>query len=243
MFNKKFDEAYDKYIIPYGFNEGGDYYKRHRYRYYKLLKIYDGLRKDNSIVLDIGGGQLGLLAHKIYGDKAVVADIGNPEWFKYLNKNGVSTESFDLCTGIFPSEAYDVIFFAEVLEHLPVPARRIFEMLKASLKPTGTIICCVPNLTALENIFSFIFNIPVFAYFQDPNGKDLGHVIMYTKEHLEWQIKKAGFKDFTTKYAITLKYHRTILRNILFFLGFPLFIVKHFRHQIIAIIRKDVLHG
>ena len=240
-FNRKFWA----YIIGDDWNEGQQYYKNHKYRYNKLLNIYEKVRKEKTSTLDIGGGQLGILAQKTFEDDEItVADIGEPKYFKWLEYNGVKTISWDLCYGVgtdfYPDLGeYDVIFFSEVLEHLPVPAYEIFQNLKLILKPGGVIICCVPNLTSLENIFSFIFNIPVFSYFQGPTGKDEGHVIMYTKEHLEWQIKTAGLKIESIGYEMSYKYHRTIWRNILFALSFPLFIFPHLRTEIISIIRKE----
>lgn len=235
-----FNEIYRKYIITDNFNEEKIYYKRHEYRYRLLMRIYSKLRKGPSRVLDIGGGQYGLLARKIYGDYAVVADIGRPNL--YLQDSGIETLTRDLCdfySDIPLIEQFDFIFFSEVLEHLPIPAYQVFLALKAALKPDGVIICTVPNLTSLETIFSFIFNIPVFEYFRGPIGRDTGHIIMYTKEHLRWQIEMAGFTDIDIGYKVLLKYHRSIFRNILFFIGFPLFLIPHFRTEILAVIKKE----
>jgi len=237
-----FKEIYRKYIVTDNFNEEKVYYRRHEYRYRYLMNIYSKLRKGHSDVLDIGGGQYGLLVQKMYGDCATVADIENPKIFSYLQGNGVVTCSWDMCEQFLTLaiNRFDFIFFSEVLEHLPVPAYTIFKVLKRALKPGGIIICTVPNLTSLENIFSFIFNIPVFAYFKEPFlDEDAGHVIMYTKEHLAWQIEKAGFKQADVKYKISMKYHKSILRNILFCVGFPLFIIPHFRTEILAIIKEE----
>lgn len=218
------------------FFEGAEYYKNHEYRYRYIFSLYSKLRKGPSDVLDIGGGQYALLAHKIYGDNATAADIGKPN--EYLQANGVETIECDMCRMQTFDKKYDVIFFSEVLEHLPMPAYFAFETLKEALKPDGVIICNVPNLTSLENIYCFITNKKVFENFQEPNGTDLGHVILYTKEHLDWQIRKAGLTP-QTWYSVSLKYHRNILRNILFALGFPLFIFPHLRTEIMSIIRKE----
>ena len=236
-----FREVFKKYISNYDWNEGKIYYPRHEYRYRYLMDIYSKLRQGKSEVLDIGGGQYAMLAHKMYGDNATVADVGEPKAFYYLRCHGVGAITWDLCSIYQPFIGmFDFIFFSEVLEHLPIPAYRVFKKLKDALKPGGVIICTVPNLLCLENLFSFIFNIPVFVYFKGPTGQDEGHVIMYTKEHLEWQIKQAGFKDFKVIYGLSLKYHKTIWRNILFILSFPLFLIPHFRTMLVSTIRKDL---
>jgi SAM-dependent methyltransferase len=235
-----FREVFKKYISSYDWNEGKAYYPNHEYRYRYLMSIYSKLRKGKSEVLDIGGGQYALLAHKMYGDNTTVADVGEPKAFQYLRCHGVGAITWDLCSNYIPFMGmFDFIFFSEVLEHLPVPAYEVFKKLKGALRPGGTIICTVPNLLCLENLFSFIFNIPVFVPFRGPTGKDEGHVIMYTKEHLEWQIKRAGFKNVVVNYIVNYKYHRSILRNILFVLSFPLFLIPHFRTMLVTVLRKD----
>lgn len=218
-----FNRIYDTFISGGKFNESAEYYPRHKARYRDLMNIYASLRMDGCEVLDAGGKQYAILVDKIWGDKVIATDIN----------------TWDMTMPCPFKNRFNVIFFSEVLEHLPLPGYIVFNELKKALKPGGVIICTVPNLTSLENIYCFITGKRVFEKFQYSEGKDLGHVILYTKEHLQWQIEKAGFRKFTIKYKMLLKWHRNIVRNILFVLSFPLFIFPHFKTDIIAIIKKE----
>ena len=188
-------------------------------------------------VLDIGGGQLALLCKKLWNDRACVADLDR-RLFPYLESHGVETVQWNLCQPEQPLVArFDVIFFSEVIEHLPLPGHIVLEKLRRALKPNGIVICSTPNLCRLRNVVFIALGLRIQDYFRMPEGGSLGHVIEYSRDHLYWQFQKAGFKDCRIDYC--QMHHSPInpVFRIMSWIGYPLFLVPHFRDNLLAIAR------
>ncbi len=125
---------------------------------YKKSKFYEKLNfsviefvKNNSKVLDVGcnTGKMGeyLIRHKncvVFG-----VDIF-PEAIERAKSVLTAAEVMDLEKGAFPfkGDTYDVIIFADVLEHLYDPLS-VLKTFKFYLKPEGYIITSVPNIAFL----------------------------------------------------------------------------------------------
>jgi len=126
---KKFSSLYSELDCPYfGGSAPADYCFRYRSRYKRLMKRFCDLASPIPIdVLDIGRGQLALLCKKLWNDRACVADL-NRYLFPYLESHGVETVQWNLCQPAQPFVArFDVIFFSEVIEHLPLPGDIVLE--------------------------------------------------------------------------------------------------------------------
>src|SRR5215218_951923 len=115
--------------------ETSEYYLRYRTRYEAVLNEYAKLRTSREYhILEIGGGQLATLAHWIWGDIATVADLSDT-CFESLAQEEVRTFRWNLARDEAPTDAlFDVIFFSEVIEHLPVPGHVALRRLKDRLK-------------------------------------------------------------------------------------------------------------
>ena len=133
-----FAERFDRLVVDGKFNEERTYYPRYRSRYEDLLRRYAAQAPECSQrVLDVGGGQLALLCRAMWGDDAHAADIGG-EHLAYLSDQGVGTTYWNLCATDQPFDSsFDVVFFSEVIEHLPVPGHVVLERLRLALRSGG----------------------------------------------------------------------------------------------------------
>jgi SAM-dependent methyltransferase len=233
---KQFNSVYLEYVCKGVFNEDPDYYPRYRSRYETLIKQYCQLAPSTPLkILDIGGGQLALLCKKLWNDQAYVSDIGGPH-LDYLQAQGVEAVQWNLCSDEQPFEGqFDLIFFSEVIEHLPLPAHIVLERLKVALKPGGTLICSTPNLYRLRNIVYMILGKRIYDYFRMPEEQGLGHVIEYSMDHLQWQLEKSGLENCQIKYCQIHHSPNNLVFRIMYWLGSPLFLVPRFRDNLVSI--------
>jgi SAM-dependent methyltransferase len=153
-------------------------------------------------VLDVGVGQLALMSTKLWGDRGVVADLPGPH-LSHMVKHGVGTIHWNLCKAEPPFVAkFDFVFFSEVIEHLPIPGYIVLERLRKVLRPGGVIICTTPNLYRLRNLVFLALGRRIFDYFQYPDPEvTLSHVLEYSRDHLAWQFRKAGFEQCRVEYC------------------------------------------
>jgi len=239
---KKFDSIYAEFICQRDarFELSGpvDYSSRYRSRFKTLIKRFSDLAPPIPIdVLDIGGGQLALVCKKLWNDRACVADLESP-LFPYLEDQGVETVQWNLCEPMQPFVArFDTIFFSEVIEHLPLPGHVVLERLRRALKPNGVVICSTPNFYRLRNVVHIALGLRIHDHFRMPEDRSLGHVIEYSRDHLQWQFEKAGFTDCRIEYC--QMHHQPInpVSRIISWIGYPLFLVPRFRDNLLAIAR------
>ena len=234
--SQKFDSIYAESICQSASQFGPPGYSlRYRSRYKTLIKRFCYLAPPPPVdVLDIGGGQLALLCKKLWDDRACVADLGGPH-FDYLKSQGVETVQWNLCKSEQPFiEQFDTIFFSEVIEHLPLPGHVVLERLRRALKPGCILICSTPNFYRLRNVVYIALGLPIYDYFHMPEDRSLAHVIEYSRDHLEWQFEKAGFKDCRIEYCQMHHSPTNPVFRILSWIGYPLFLVPRFRDNLLA---------
>lgn len=238
---RQFGDVYQKYICEGVFNEEPGYYPRYRARYENLIKRYCLMAPSTPVkILDVGGGQLGLLCNRLWHDHVWVADIGGGH-LDYLKSQGIHTVKWNLCMDGQPFEkAFDVVFFSEVIEHLPIPGHIVLERLKMALRPGGMIICTTPNLYRLRNVVYLALGKPIFDYFHFPEDKGLGHVIEYSMDHLKWQMEKAGFENCRMEHVQMQHAPTNPVFRIMYMLGSLLFLIPRFRDVLIGIGRAPL---
>ena len=231
----EFRRKFDQYIAKGEFNETPDYYPRYRSRYEWLTRRFGELAPDHPIdVLDIGGGQYGVLAKVMYGDRVTVADIGGR--LDYVARQGIRTESWNLAGDDAPSFGpFDFIIFSEVIEHLPMPGHIPLERLRRLLRPGGTLICTTPNFFRLRNIVYVALGKQIYDHFRYPEDEGLGHVIEYDRERLLWQLQRAGYENIAISYEHFPHRPYNRLFGAMSALGAPLFKVPRFRDVLVAI--------
>ena len=147
----------------------------------------------NSLVLDVGCGSgmlgryLGINSHCVVDgadfDKEAI-DLAAPFYRKAVV---VNLEHESLLTTFSPG-IYDFIVVADVIEHLINPAQ-LLQDLKLLIKPWGTILFSVPNITHIAAGLELLLG--KFSY--SSNGLlDSTHVHFYSKEGLSEQLIKSG---------------------------------------------------
>jgi SAM-dependent methyltransferase len=233
-----FDRAYVGCLcngrFPFGTPE---YYARYRSRYKMLLERFAELAPPEPVdVLDIGGGQLALLAKTLWKDRAWVADLPGQPQLAYLEPLGVEPLIWNLCSQDQPTtERFDFIFFSEVIEHLPIPGHVVLERLRLALRPGGTVICSTPNLYRPRNIVHLALGLPIFDNMQVPGADSLGHVIEYSRDGLQWQFEKAGFNNCSVEYRQMHHSPTNPLFRMMSWVGYPLFLIPRFRDNLLAV--------
>jgi SAM-dependent methyltransferase len=235
---RAFDRLYAGLICDERFPFGTpEYYTRYRSRYKLLLNRYCSLAPSNPVdVLDVGGGQLALLASRMWGDRAAVADLPGQPQLNYLESLGIAPIAWNLCEQQEPCGArYDFIFFSEVIEHLPLPGHIVLQRLRRALKRGGMLICSTPNVARVRNILHLVLGRPIMDHMDLPGPNSLGHVIEYSRDDLQWQLEKAGFRDCTVEYHQMHHLPVKPVHRVLSCMGYPLFLVPHFRDNLVAV--------
>ena len=232
-----FDAVYDQFICSEKYEFGGPaYYQRYRSRFKECMRRFAAIAPGHPLdILDVGGGQMALISTKLWGDRGVVSDLPGPH-LSYIAAQGIETIEWNLCKFEPPVVSnFDFVFFLEVIEHLPIPGYIVLERLRKVLRPGGTILCTTPNLYRLRNLVYMAIGHPVFEHFQYPDEETaLGHVLEYSKEHLDWQFARAGFKE--CRIDCSQMHHlptNPALRPFAL-LGYPLHLVPHWRDTLIA---------
>ena len=176
-----------------------DYAQYHRKRFDYLLNLVDRYttgRQDPDI-LEVGAGPFTQLLRNRFQK---VATVGLPLETTYLvdrPSEGASQHfEFNLIQTLDPKGwpkigRYDVIVFAEVLEHLFFSVDHVLGFLKSCLKPGGVILCQTPNGVNLNNRLKMLLGRNPIA----PYGISLvepGHFREWTKQELIDLGERAG---------------------------------------------------
>ncbi len=236
--NTEFCELFDQLIVKGRFNEEPSYYPRYLSRYYRIVQQFATLAPSPPCaVLDIGGGQLAVLIKALWGDVCTAADIGG-DHLDYVATQGVRPVRWNLCSEEQPfANEFDVVLFSEVIEHLPLPGHVVLERLRRCLKPSGLLLCTTPNLYRLRNVVYLAAGVQIFDYFRMPDSRGLGHILEYSKQHLEWQLERAGFCDICVAYQQFHHHPHRLVPRLLSWMFYPLFLVPRFRDNLFATAR------
>ena len=232
-----FDVLYERFVCRDEMQFGGrSFYLRYRSRYKQCIQRFAALAPAHPVdVLDVGGGQLALMAAKLWNDRGVVADLPG-EHLTYMANHGLETFHWNVCKSDAPfADKFDFVFFSEVIEHLPIPGYLALERLRKVLRPGGAMICTTPNLYRLRNVVYMAIGLQIFDYFRYPDDEtSLSHVLEYSRDHLAWQFKKAGFTDYRVEYSQMHHSPTNPLFRPLAWLGYPLHVVPPWHDNLVA---------
>lgn len=201
------------------------YFKFHRKRYNYLLSLLKEYVSLDSNILDIGRSPLTALLYK-RGYKNLTT-LGFPLSKTHLDKKVpemIPHIIFDLndCKNRekwIKLPKFDLIIFAEVLEHLHVAPEYVMEFLKSGLENGGYIILQTPNAVSIGKRLKMLFGIHPFEMIR--KGDDPGHIREYTKKELIQLGKKVGLKVIMHEYKnyFNLEGLGKVLYKLTFFLS------------------------
>ncbi|UCG16689.1 MAG: hypothetical protein JSV19_01370, partial [Phycisphaerales bacterium] len=111
----EFDPVYTALIANGRFFEDPGYYSRYESRYRYLIDLLSELELPaSSKLLDIGGGQIAILAREFFGFDTTVADVSDI-YAEYIRELGLPFFSFDLSRDAVPwVDEFDVVVLSEV---------------------------------------------------------------------------------------------------------------------------------
>jgi len=157
----------------------------------RIFKLLDDV-KDKKI-LDIGcaSGYLGVEFKKMGASEVNGIDISTNQ-IKEAKKVLDNVFSLDIQEDRIPfnNGYFDIIIFAEVVEHLLYPEKAI-EEIKRVLKKDGIVIITTPNFLVFSNRIKMFFG--KFDY-TDTGIFDRGHVHFFSYKSLLKFVKKGGFE-------------------------------------------------
>jgi len=154
---------------------------------------------EGKTVLDVGCGfgRLSLLA-ALKGAKQVIAvDLSEPliesleNTVKRLNLTNLEAYIMDIEELDLQPNQFDVVFFCEVIEHLPY-TKKALQAIHSVLKPTGSVVISTPNSL---NVVGFKHALlKLFGYdWTSPYGAGQPELEMYTPMELRTLLINGGF--------------------------------------------------
>ncbi|MDP4009665.1 MAG: class I SAM-dependent methyltransferase [Candidatus Shapirobacteria bacterium] len=115
----------------------------------------------------------------------------------YKNYLGVNLNNTRKLNRLFPSESFDILVFADILEHLNFP-KKVLKILIKSLKTRGKVIISLPNVAHLSiriNLLLGRFNYTRCGIL------DNTHMHLYTVSTAKKLIESSGLKINKIKYS------------------------------------------
>ncbi len=97
-----------------------------------------------------------------------------------------------------PDTLFDLVIFAEVIEHIPRPPHELLFDLGRQLKPGGLMVITTPNLYRLTNKLRFLRGRPIFAEFY-ADALEMGHFREYSLPELNQAVNRTNLTTVESK--------------------------------------------
>ena len=170
----------------------------------QLLKPIGGARAAD---ISPGFGFLDVLLAERYGFTMVTTEHPQsfPAYTGLLRQRGIPALPWELAHGACPlaPESQDAVIFAEVLEHLKRPPRRMLRQVLAPLRPGGHLLLTTPNVARQASIDALARGENIQEPFREdvPAERDVtdyvSHIREYTVREVVELVEEAG--DATTR--------------------------------------------
>ncbi|QUM72713.1 class I SAM-dependent methyltransferase [Sphingopyxis granuli] len=233
----EFDAAYQACILGKHFVEDIEYYRMAGERFWKSFRKIESLHlKPDSSVLDIGGGIMAVLLHKLLGYQAIVGDV-NAIAKDDVHSAGLEFVSIDL----FREDAanvqqVDLVVLQEVIEHIPQPPYIVLNRIRKMIKPGGYLFLTTPNGHRLRNLLYMVFGKEILGLYKYPEpGEALGHQHEYTLAQMRWQISNSDFRLISAEYYEDGYKGASIGARIACALAKPATLIPHWRNGLMVV--------
>jgi SAM-dependent methyltransferase len=127
-----------------------------RPRYNLMVQMLRPLHGARGVDISPAFGFLDVLLTERYGLSVIITEHPQnfPAYGSLLRARGIEMLAWEIGRGRrpLPAESQDFVIFAEVLEHLKLPPRRVLEQVIAPLKRGGTLLLTTPNIARQRNI-------------------------------------------------------------------------------------------
>lgn len=185
------------------------YLRYHRPRYELLVELIEKNYYHGMKILDIGNSQFSEIVAKLF--KCQVNELG---FIEDKEREHGKIFQFDLNDSQDQSlwrkdiGSYDMIIFAEVIEHLYTSPSLVLNFLYSLLEKDGQLIIQTPNATVLHKRLQLLLGRNPYMLIRE-NKKDPGHFREYTKKELVAYATASGFEVEEAFYGNYFDYRYT----------------------------------
>jgi SAM-dependent methyltransferase len=159
-----------------------------------LLRLWNGRR--GLRVLDAGcgfattSGRIQQLGNEVTGieESEVACEVAAKRLSRVVHA--------DLLHADLGEEQFDVIMFADVLEHIPWPVGVLRSYLRW-LAPGGSVIVSLPNVGLWSVRFAHLFG---RWQYEETGVLDRTHLRFFTRRNARWLLRECGLTPITTTY-------------------------------------------
>lgn len=197
-------EKFDSLHIAKGDSNYSFWLKQDLNHYYDVLRLCEVYTKSGKCLeVGIGYAYLAVLIRKLLNYEVIGIDqssrsyITNPLWKTLLEKEDIKFKVCDiihepLC---FKDKSFDLVTCCEVIEHLTISPKKIFNEFYRVLNDDSTLILTTPNFSNLQNRVALLRGKNCSPPFPDEQPKDRAyrHWREYIPKELIEMLKQSGF--------------------------------------------------
>lgn len=178
-----------------------NYLREHELRF---SSIYSAMPKNKEFarVLEIGTSDFSILLARLLPTYEIHTIDKTASWSTKMQMNNISFKRCNLEQENipYPDNFFDVVIFAEVLEHLYAFPDKVFNEIRRILKPNGLLIFTTPNAASVYNRLKLLLGInPVDMITENPDLR--GHVREHTLRECKNILMRTKFEIQTARYA------------------------------------------
>ena len=235
----RFDAVYRDCVLDRSFVEDIDYYYASRTRFWLAFQhIMDIGLPPGSVVVDIGGGIMGVLLARLLEFDVIVADV-NDRARADIEALGLRFVLIDLFRdGPPPTENVDLVVLQEVIEHIPQPPYLVMRRIARMLKPGGWLFLTTPNGHRFRNVVYLALGKEILGLYRYPEeGQALGHQHEYTLKQMIWQSGHAGFAVDRADYVQDGWSGASLKARLAWILTRPFGFIRHMRNSLFLTLR------